>query len=81
MAARERQITVTLTRRVWNEFQRRLEASGMSGERGADSAVINDWLLECMLRSGSGDGAAPEQAPAPAADDDDDDFAFDRSKL
>ena len=77
--AREREITVTLLPRVWAEFQRRLDAAGMRGQRGADSAIINEWLFECMLRSGSGDAPA---APPPALENDGDDgFGIDRSKL
>jgi hypothetical protein len=87
--ARERQITVTLRPRVWAEFLRRREEALRlgAGERGIDSEVINDWLVECMLRSGSGDGAplprpqlADEPPPSPATADDDD-FGFDLSKL
>lgn len=55
--AREREITVTLLPRVWNEFQRRRAAAQADGApiRGLDSAVINEWLFECLMRSGSGD--------------------------
>ena len=78
--ARERQITVTLLPRLWTEFDRRRSEALASGapERGVDSAVINEWLFECLLRSGSGDGAPP---PPPAPAEDDDDLAFDPSKL
>ncbi len=73
--ARERQITVTLLPRLWVEFERRRKVASAGGvARGLDSAVINEWLFECLMRSGSGD--APALLPAPG-----DDFGFDESKL
>lgn len=78
MAPREREITVTLSRRVWAEFQRRIDAAGLRGERGAHSAVINDWLAENLAATGQRAAAsAPSSPAAPAAlEDDDDDLSF-----
>lgn len=73
--AREREITVTLLPRVWAEFERRRKTAAATGvARGLDSAVINEWLFECLMRSGSGDASAPPPAVS-------DDFGFDESKL
>lgn len=81
--ARERELTITLDRVVWDEFQRRLQASGRSGERGAASFVINEWLRECMYATGRGASAfAPPPPSIPVAPlSDDDDLDFDQSKL
>jgi hypothetical protein len=77
MAPREREITVTLTRRVWAEFQRRIDAAGLRGERGAHSTVINDWLAEALAATGQGAPAgAPPPPAAPTALDDDDELDF-----
>lgn len=63
--AREREITVTLDRVVWSEFQRRLAASGRSQERGAHTFIINEWLRETL--SAAGRGAFAPASPPPAA--------------
>ncbi len=79
--ARERQITITLLPRLWVEFERRRHAASTTGapERGLDSAVINEWLFECLMRSGSGD--APALPPLALPEDDDDSFGIDKSRL
>ena len=77
MAPREREITVTLTRRVWAEFQRRIDAAGLRGERGAHSTVINDWLAENLAATGQGAAVhTPPPPTAPAVLEDDDELGF-----
>lgn len=67
--AREREITVTLSRWAWAELQRRIDAAGLRGERGAHSIVINDWLAEMRITAGRGAFApAPPLPAAPAAE-------------
>lgn len=79
--ARERQITVTLRPRVWAEFQRRRAAALKSGapERGVDSEIVNDWLIECMLQAGAPPSQATSSAPGTSIDNtrsEEDDFGI-----